>query len=225
MALANTLGRPRGLAALTMTLVACLSLMMPSLAHASLIIESDSAHSTNGIGTFTGTIDYGFDIGLNSWTVLITLTNTSNPANGGRLTGFIFNINSTDPNASATLHSADYPFQNAPNQSGNPLGGTYDAGAALGGNWNGGGPPAPGIASGATGTFLFKVSASDANSLSPMSFITGPETYNFLVRLRGFNGGGSDKVPAMESEVPGPSALCGMAFGLVLMRGRRRTVR
>jgi hypothetical protein len=226
MSISHRTGIRRGLVALCTALAMSVGFGVASSAHAGLIlnIESDSANSTNQLGTFTGTIDYGFDIGLNSWTVLITLTNTSNPANAGRLTGFLFNINSTDANASAALHSADYPFQNAAGQSGNPLGGTYDAGAALGGNWNGGGPPAPGIAPGATGSFLFKVSASDANSLSAMSFITGPETYNFVVRFRGFNGGGSDKVPAVESVVPGPSALCALAIGLVLSRGRQRAV-
>jgi hypothetical protein len=222
MSFAHPLGRRCGLNALVVLMaIGLLAAASRSTQAGVILIESDSANSTSQMGSFTGSIDYNFDAMLNSWTVLITLTNTNSVGDGGRLTGFIFNINSADPTASATLNSGTHPFQNAPNQGGQPIGGTYDAGAALGGNFQGGGPPAPGIAPGATGSFLFTVSATDAPALTPMSFITGPETFNFLVRFRGFAGGGSDKVPAVV--VPGPTTLCGLACGVMLLRGRRRT--
>jgi hypothetical protein len=192
-----------------------------------IYIESYPPASTSQLGHFLGQLEYGFNMQLNSWTLLVTLMNTSPPANGGFLTGFIFNINSTDSNASATLHSGTHPFVNAPNQGGQPIGGTYDAGAVLGGSFQGGGGnPNQGIAVGQTGSFLFTVSASDAPNLSALSFITGPETYNFLVRFRSFNHGhGSDKVAAQQTDgpgVPGPAGLMVLAIGAIGVRRRTR---
>jgi hypothetical protein len=69
---------------------------------------------------------------------------------------------------------------------------------------------------------VFTVSAADAASLTAIDFINGPYAYDFIVRFRGFNGGGSDKVPALVTVIPGPSALCAIALGLVLVRKRRR---
>lgn len=214
----------RGLAA---PLLALGVLMTPAAgAHADMInIKSDSSASTSQLGSFEGSIDYQFSFALNSWTVTITLTNTSAPAGGGYITGFIFNVDSSDANASATLHSATHPFTNAPNQNGSPFPGSFDAGAALGGNFQGGGSPASGIGIGATGTFVFNVSAQDAVNLGAVNFLNGSQEHDFLVRFRGFNGGGSDKVPAVEGvgpPLPGPAVLTAMALGLVMLRRRVR---
>lgn len=193
-------------------------------AHADMIdIGSYPAASTGNLGTFEGTIEYGFDIDLNSWTVLITLTNTSPEDNGGHITGFVFNIDSSDAGASATLHTSSHPaLVNASNQNAGSFGGPYDAGASINGHFTGGGPPAGGIAVGATGSFLFLVSANDAAGLTAASFINGPSQYDFIVRFRGFDGGGSDMVPAEKTgpPVPGPTALMVLAMGLVCFKRR-----
>lgn len=192
-----------------------------SSASADLInIQSNPAGAEAGIGSFTGTLNYEFNSSANYWELTVTLTNTSPVSNGGFLTGFIFNIDSSDSKASATLVSGTHPFQNAPNQSGSPFGSPYDAGAALGGNWLGNGNPSAGIAVGATGSFAFQVVASDAASLTAASFMNGPFEYDFLVRFRGFNNGDSDKVPG--EIVPGPAVLTVLAMGLILPIGRRR---
>jgi len=199
------------------------SFVFVSPARADLInIMSDSSSSTDGLGSFTGTIAYSYNAIESIGELTVTLTNTSDPSNGGLITGLIFNINSGDANASATLDTATHPFLNAPNQSGVPFGDPYDAGAALGGSFLGGGSPAGGIVVGATGTFTFDVTASDASSLTAMSFITGPFEHDFLVRFKGFENGGSDKVPAQPGpSAPGPSALTVLACGM-LFRSRRR---
>jgi hypothetical protein len=199
------------------------SLLVAALAapaQGSIAIASDSANSQNHLGQFTGSIDYGFNLGANAWQVQITLTNTT-PAPAGYITGVIFNIASSDPNAKATLVSGPANFSNAPNQNGGPFGGPYRAGAALGGNFNGGGSYTQGLGGGQTGIFRFTVMASDAAALTDLSFINGPLNFDFLVRFRGLRGVGSDRVPGMV--VPGPTVLGVLAVGLMLGRSRRRS--
>ena len=199
----------------------CAVVMLSSIrADASSVVSlvSDSANSTSGLGSFSGSLEY-FDL---TSTLVVSLTNTSNISNGGYITGFLFNIASSDPKASATLLDSPaptHPFENCQGNglSGQPFGNPFSAGAALGGDFLGGGDPVNGIAVGDTGTFSFHVNAADASFLSAMNFITGgPYAFNFIVRFRGFEDGGSDKVPAFTNFVPLPPALPLGATGLVL---------
>jgi len=186
-----------------------------------ILIESNSGESENQLGTFTGSLDYAYDAIDGDGRLIVTLTNTSPGANGGFLTGFIFNIDSVDANRSATLVSSSHPaLVNAPDQSGSPFGGPYDGGAAIGGNFLGGGSPSGGIAVGETGTFEFDIDASDASTLTASSFLNGPLDFDFLARFRGFNDGGSDKVPG-QNVVPGPSVLITFSMALLMFRRRR----
>lgn len=201
------------LAALTLAA----SLGFSHAASASLInITSDPSNSTENLGTFTGSIDYTPGVAFGA--LVITLTNTSPDANGGLITGFLFNINSIDVAASASLINGSHPFLNTGPASGAPFG-SYDAGAALGADFLGGGSPNSGIAVGATGVFTFLVAASDALALDSSSFLSGPNTFDFIVRFRGFANGGSDKVPA--AVIPAPSALALLALGGLIRRRRR----
>jgi hypothetical protein len=194
--------------------------------HASFInIESNSEDSAEGLGSFTGIIEYVADSAIGTQGLLtINLTNTTPASIGGFITGFVFNIASSDPNATATLTSATHPFVGVTNHQAPPFGSSFTAGAALGGNWAGGGQPQLGIGIGSTGTFSFDVFASDASLLNPMSFLSGPYDHNFVVRLGGMIDGGSDKVPAVPSNpVPAPGALAMLiAAGLVMPRRRSR---
>lgn len=158
--------------------------------------------STEGKGKFGATIEYtanGGDLG----TLTVSLYNASCPTKGGFLTGFLFNFVSSDPTAKATLQpGAAYPFL-AASGNGMPFG-QFKAGAALGGNFQGGGNPNNGIPPGATGIFIFTIQASDAATLSASHFVEGPNAYDFVVRFKGFTGGWSDKVPGV---VPCPCDL------------------
>jgi MYXO-CTERM domain-containing protein len=186
-------------------------------------IAGNPAASAEGLGDFDGSIEYTFDA-LTGGELTITLTNTSPAANGGFLTGFVFNINSVDGGAHAMLtdDGAFNGFDDTGVESAPPFG-TYDAGAALNGNWSGGGSPAGGIGIMQTGVFTFDVMAADASTLTALSFITGPLDYNFVVRFRGFKDGGSDKVPGQVVPAPGAMALLSLA-GLAGV-SRRRSVR
>jgi hypothetical protein len=192
-----------------------------SVASADLIeISSDPSQSTEGLGTFIGSLQYFGDMFASSGTLTVSLTNTSDPANGGFLTGFVFNFGSTDSQASASMLSASHPFQYVSDHGAAPFG-NFDAGAAIGGDWNGGGSPNAGIAVGETGTFQFAVDANDVGYLTAASFLGSTESPGFVVRFRGFEDGGSDKVPGTPIyTVPAPAAM-----GLLLVAGlvnRRR---
>lgn len=185
-----------------------------------ILIQSDVPNSENQLGAFTGSLDWNYT-GGNAGVLTVSLTHTS--TFGGFLTSFLFNIDSIDFGAAATLAvTSDPDFSNITGGAlnGAPYG-TFDAGAGLSGGFQGGGTPSDGIAFGQTGTFQFNVVASDASSLSASSFINGPNAFDFVVRFRGFENGGSDKVPAYVV-VPGPGALALLGLAGLVGGGRRR---
>ena len=186
----------------------------------SIDIFGDTANSTEGLGDFSGMLTYDFVLG-EMGVLTVDLTNDIDPDFGGFLTGFIFNVGSVDNDVSAVLTSTTNPsFLDAPNQNGAPFGNRFVGGAALGGNWLGGGNPMDGIGASDSGTFTFDITASDADSLSAVSFIQGPYEFNFIVRFRGVGPDGdlSDKVP-----VPAPGALALLGLGALARNRRRRS--
>lgn len=198
---------------------------MTLTAHASSVaIQSDTGGSTEGLGAFTGLITYTYDSDAELGQLVVDLTNTSDPGNGGFLTAFVFNIDSEDEDASALLTDATHGvFENL---SGNTLNappfGEFEGGAGLYGSFLGGGNPNSGVAVGEAGSFSFDIEAEDAMFLDAIDFITGDELVNFLVRFRGFEDGGSDKVPGVMIPTP-HAALLGLAgMGALVVTPRRR---
>ena len=192
----------------------------------SIEIFSVGANNTEGLGSFTGSLEYVFDPFGDLDFLSVTLTNTSDPVNGGFITGFVFNIASADDEASATLTSGSHPFENLTDGGLNaqPFGNPFDAGAALGGAFLGGGSPTEGIAVGDTGIFEFDVMAFDAADLTARYLTDGPFEFNFIVRFKEFENGGSEKVPGRIIPLPpalvlGGLGLLGAMFGARRMRG------
>jgi len=207
-------------------IAASFALVVSPLALAGPIdIQGDTGNSTEGLGDFTGTIDYT-STGGDTGTLIIELTNTSDPSNGGFLTAFVFNINSSDDSASATLSSTtDDDFLNLTGDGLEaPPFGTFEAGAGLHGEFLGGGSPNGGIVVGDTETFTFDIVASDADTLESRDFVLGPNEFDFVVRFRGFEDGGSDKVPGVPVNIiplPAPIALAGIGLPMALILARR----
>jgi len=170
-------------------------------------LTSDSAHSTEGLGSFSAKLE------LVDSLLTLTLSNTSPTANGGYLTGFVFNgAGGATASLNLGLSSANVSkfVDLGPTEAANPFG-HFEFGAALGGNWSGGGSPKKGIGDGETGTFVFNVGDTDTSSpLSVYDFVTDGGVgasnehfgYGFLVRFRGFEDGGSDKVPGLFTKPP-----------------------
>lgn len=198
--------------------------LLGSLASADVIrVQGDPDFSTERLGNFSGSIQYDYQSG-NVGRLAISLTNTTDPVIGGYITGFVFNIGTPEPSGAdtAALLYSSYPtLVNIPGPAinGAPFG-RFEAGAGIGGQFEGGGNPTTGIGIGATGLFEFQVNSAFASVLSASSFIEGPNDFNFIVRFRGLSNGGSDKVPI---PVPGSVALMGMgaiAIGSRRHRGR-----
>lgn len=212
--------------------------LWPATAGAELIdITGDAGLS--GLGFYQGSLAYtASDAG--HATLTVALRNTSPAANGGYLTGFAFN----DPGGQVTGVTLGGPaafallggptFDNGIN--GAPFG-HFDIGAAVGGSFEGGGKPSPGLGVDQTGTFLFSLTGSSLNTLTAHSFAeelsvgpgSGAGGVPFVARFRGFNNGGSDKVPdsvVSQSPEPGTLALAGVALfsvaGCEWLRRRRR---
>jgi MYXO-CTERM domain-containing protein len=170
-----------------------------------------------GLGSFTGNMEWIYPAdGTDCGQLVVSLTNTSPRANGGYLTGFGFNA---IDGIEVTLLGDDAEWSQIANFSATPYG-TFDWGAALGGNFLGGGSPKGGIAVGETRDFMFEICA-DAALLAVLDagdFFEDDIGYGFVTRFKGFNDGGSDKV---TGSVPAPGSIALLALAGLAQRRRR----
>jgi hypothetical protein len=165
----------------------------------------DTANSTSNLGNFSATLTYTASSSTSA-TLDLTLTNTSPAANGGFLTAFVLN----NPNNSITsvtqgaTFGANFSVLGLTNNGvkGAPYG-QFDFGASTGGSFEGGGNPSKGIGVGGSETFDFILTGVGLKTLNASSFANelsvgpgnGMGDQFFVARFRGFNNGGSDKVP------------------------------
>ena len=190
---------------------------------------------TGALGAFTGAFTYTvFD--SSSAQISITIENVSPAPNGGYVTAFAFN-NPGNQIGGVTLSSAPANFgllfgDNAVDASPN---GNFDIGASTGGGYQGGGMPQDGLGVGDLGVFVFDLTGAGLDLLTEDSFISelsvppgiGDGAEALVVRFRGFEDGGSDKVPGVfvpipEIEVPAPAAMLLFGLGVLALGTRRR---
>lgn len=190
-------------------------------------ITSNSALSTEGLGAFTGTLDYTY-LGGTSGTLDVTLTNTTAASIGGYITAFMFRTSEQYGLVGASLTASDHAaMTNLPaGTSGSPFPGSWIGGAGTGGSWLAGGSPGGGVSIGSTGHWSFSITSANASILTSDAFVSGDlvsDAYAFIVRFRGMEkqpgGADSDKVPANQLPAPGAAALIGLS-GLLARRRR-----
>lgn len=205
--------------------MACLAAAcIGAAAHAAVVpITSNSSLSTENLGTFIGSLNYTF-LGGTTGNLDVSLTNTTPSATGGYITAFMFRPPPELGAFTSVLTASDYAdMTNLPaGASGAPFPGTWLGGAGTGGSWLSGGSPNGGVPIGATGHWSFTITGANASQLSSDSFVSGDnvsDPYAFIVRFRGMNDDGSDKVPANQLPGPGAMALIGISG---LMSRRRR---
>lgn len=179
-------------------------------------IQSDGGNSTEGLGTFTGSMNYSF-ADANNAQIEIKLKNTSPVDNGGFITAFAFNLPSGITGVSLSTATNLDNILGGPSYSSSvaaPPFGDFDVGASLTSNWLGGGGPNGGIGVGVTGSWTFTFTGTGLNLLTTGSFIAATTDGEFLlVRYRGFDDGGSDKVPT--DVVPEASSFVLMGLGVL----------
>lgn len=170
--------------------------------------------------TYSGSLFYDF-VGGSTGELTVSLTNDSPASVGGFLTGFVFRATALD-GASLTSSSVS-SMTSTGAEAANPFG-MFDGGAALRGKFLGGGKPSDGLGIGQSGVFVFSVTSSHASSLSAHDFLGSLGEPGFVVRFRGLEDGGSDKVPGgtFEVVVPLPGAGAMALVGLTAVSVRRR---
>jgi len=204
----------------SIVLAAAVSASAISAANADLInIGSEVGSSEHSLGQFTGTLNY-VPGGANSATITISLTNTSPLANGGFLTALaLWHTGNAGLNTVSFVSSSDANFGGLAGPVNGAPHGSYAAGASTGGGWTGGGSPSAGLAIGESATFTFNLSGTGVGLLSAATFINqNNDHWDLVIRFRGFENGGSDKVPA--NPTPGAAALLAIG-GLAASRRRR----
>jgi len=208
-------------------LVVITALTQTDRAHAGLI---SGASGLNGLGNFNGAFNY-VPVDAAHGTLNITLNNTSPAGNGGYLTAFAFN-NPGQRVTGAALWSSDVHFHllGAPSFNnginGAPFGG-FDIGASTGNSFEGGGNPSNGIAVGHADDFVFHLTGNGLNTLTTNDFFTvysvppgnGEGVQSLVARFRGFNNGGSDKLPGIDPPIatPEPATLMMSGMGLAVL--------
>jgi len=207
------------------TTLCCALLLITSLASAGTVTEVDFQRATglNSLGAYSANLKY--DTTGMLW---VSLANLSPLANGGTITGFVFNINGDASASYVPILSDTFANLNGGSVNAAPFG-EFEHGAAIGGNFLGGGSTNSGIAVGDSRTFKFNVTGIDAGSLAAADFFSelstgtgaGADYQTFVVRLRGFEDDGSDKVPG--TMIPSPAAFgAGLSLLACLGLTRRR---
>ena len=198
------------------------------------IDDTINISGTGALGSVEGTFNFSATINTSA-TITVTLKNNSLEANGGYLTAFAFN-NPGGLIKDVSLTSAPGSFNTllfsigGDSVKASPFG-RFDIGVTTKNSFEGGGAPSNGIYVGDSATFIFELAGENLLGLDASYFFNelsvprgaGQGTQSFVARFRGFEDGGSDKVPVTHNPVPSTVYLLGTGLiGLAGFRGRKK---
>ena len=198
-----------------------LLLLIQVQSNADITLTSDVSNSTDkgNNTTYVATVTLTTDATHHKETLDFLVKNTSSSSVGGYLTGIVLKEVSGATYVSGSYLTNNSHFSLVTNASASPFG-TFPVGAALGGNWLGGGSPNNGIAAnGGTGDFKFTFSYTGTAPTETdwKNILNGN---GFVARFKGLTNGGSNKVPdiastgvSTDSVTPEPSTFVIAALG------------
>jgi hypothetical protein len=193
-----------------------------STASANLInFTSNGTLSSEHLGAYTGTALYT-PSGNNAATLVLTITNATAPATGGYITAVALAHGDNFAGITVAMTStSDADFGNLAALVSAPPFGSYRGGASTSSSWTGGGNPSVGTGVNQTLTLTFSLSGTGAGLRSAGDFVGLHSNHqDLVVRFRGMNNDGSDKVPGILVPTPGTASL--LAIGCLAASRRRR---
>ena len=200
-----------------LTAIFFLVLAIPALAFDDPFVDSVyllPSMSSEGAGFFDAELVY-VPFNENTARLIVTITNYSSPMNGGYITGFAMNnpsdkISTVYPTDDSGFNEAfEVIGQDAPYNAVKAVPfGLFDFGAAIGGNFLGGGSPEDGLPADMgfeSHMFAFNLTGDNLDTLTAEDFVNEPSKRKggenvgvFAVRFKGFEDGSSDKVLAID---------------------------
>lgn len=203
--------------------MAAAAMMSCSALAGPITVVGNSTNNPLDPGDFKAVFSYSYSAITSTGTLTVEMENTT-PSGNGYLTGFLFGKVDLGAFSSISLSAApNSEWKLALDDSGSPFG-NFEYGAALDGDWTGGGSPSDGIAAGDSFTFEFKFVGGNAATLDTADFLQADDNGRFMaVRFRGggMGGEGSDKVLGTIVLIPLPAPVWMAGAGLLAVAGYR----
>jgi hypothetical protein len=180
----------------TLAIAAFLALLGESALAGVTTVDFTSDTSLHHLAQFDGTATYDSSTGK----LTVDVHNTTASSTGGFLTGIALDATGTTARYESAPGSGILDLRNHKGTVNAAPFGKYHAGAGVNGKWNSGLGASHGIAAGASESFVFDVTSSNASSLTVADFLTPGKTGQEIVAtFKKLNHHRSDRAGAVMS--------------------------